>query len=166
PNNIRLKPELAGGSLLDVGCYPVYGIRWALGTEPVKAYATATYHNGVDIEMNGILWFPDGRMATFDCGFTHPFRRWLEITGTEAVVWIPELWIPLPRATYYVYREGKPVEEVAIESEGQIQHLIENFSRNVLENQPVTPAPEEAVKTLRALDALAKSARDGRVVPV
>jgi len=166
PNNIRLRPELAGGSLLDVGCYPVYGIRWALGAEPVKAYATATYHDGVDIEMNGILWFPDRRMAAFDCGFTHPFRRWLEITGTEAVVWIPELWIPLPRATYYVYREGKPVEEVAVEGEDQVQHMIENFSRAVLENRPVTPPPEEAVKTLRVLDTLAKSAREGCVVDI
>src|SRR5262245_27830183 len=166
PNNIRLKPELGGGSLLDVGCYPVYGIRWAFGAEPTKAYATATYHNGVDIEMNGILWFADGRTATFDCGFTLPFRRWLEITGTEAIVWIPELWIPLPRATYFVRREGKPVEELAIEGEDQIQLMIEKFSRAVLENRPVMPPVEEAVKTLRALDALAKSARDGRLMAV
>jgi predicted dehydrogenase len=166
PSNIRLKPELAGGSLLDVGCYPVYGSRWSLGAEPVKAYATATMHQGVDVEMNGILWWADGRMATFDCGFTHLFRRWLEITGTEAVVWVPELWIPLPRATYYIYREGRPTEEVAIEGEDQIQHMIENFSRAVLEDQPVTPPPEEAVKTLRVLDALGKSAREGRVVEI
>jgi D-xylose 1-dehydrogenase (NADP+, D-xylono-1,5-lactone-forming) len=166
PNNTRLKPELAGGSLLDVGCYPVYGIRWAFGAEPIKAFATATFHNGVDIEMNGILWFADGRTATFDGGFTHPFRRWLEITGTDAVVWVPQMWIPLPRANYYIYREGKPVEEVVIENEDQIQHMIENFNRAVLENQPVTPPPEEAVKTLRVLDALSKSAREGRVVAV
>jgi predicted dehydrogenase len=162
PNNIRLKPEMAGGSLLDVGCYPVYGIRWAFGTEPVKAYATATFQHGVDVEMNGILWFADGRMATFDCGFTHPFRRWLEITGTDAVVWVPHMWIPLPRATYYIYREGNPVEEVLIEDEDQIQHMIENFSQAALDGQPVTPPPDEAVKTLRVLDALAKSAREGR----
>ena len=165
-NNIRLKPEMAGGSLLDVGCYPVYGIRWAFGAEPTNVYATATSHNGVDVEMNGILWFAEGRMASFDCGFTHPFRRWLEITGTDAVVWAPHMWIPLPRATYYVYREGQPVEEVVIEDEDQIQHMIENFSRAVLENQPVTPPPEEAVKTLRVLDALAKSAWEGRTVAI
>jgi len=166
PSNIRLKPELGGGSLLDVGCYPVYGIRWGFGAEPVKAYATATYHNGVDVQMDGILWFSDGRMATFDCGFTLPFRRWLEITGTEAVISIPELWIPLPRATYYIRREGRPVEEVAIDGEDQIQHMIENFSRAVLDNRPIIPGPEEAVRTLRVLDALAKSARQERMVGV
>src|SRR5437660_1240109 len=166
PNNIRLKPELGGGSLLDVGCYPVYGIRWAFGAEPVKVYATATYYNGVDVEMNGMLWLADGRLATSDCGFTLPYRRWLEITGTEAVVWVPEMWIPLPRATYYIYREGKPVEEVAVEGEDQIQHMIENFSRAVLEDQPVTPLPEEAVKTLRVLDALGKSAGEGQAIAI
>jgi predicted dehydrogenase len=166
PNNIRLKPELGGGGLLDVGCYPVYGIRWAFGVEPVKVLATARYYNGIDVEMNGILTFADGRMATFDCGFTLPYRRWLEIVGTEATLDIPEMWIPLPRATYYIRREGKPVEEFAIEGEDQIQHMIENFSRAVLENQLVTPSPNEAVKTLRVLDALGKSAREGRAVEV
>src|SRR5262249_8328719 len=111
-------------------------------------------------------WFADGRMATFDCGFTLPFRRWLEITGSDAVIWIPELWLPLPRATYSIRREGRPVEEVAIEGEDQIQHMIENFGRPVLTDKPVTPPAEEAVKTLRVLDALAKSAREKREIPV
>src|SRR4051794_31469504 len=48
PGNIRLRPELAGGSLLDVGCYPVFGIRWAFAAEPVRAFATARYEHGVD----------------------------------------------------------------------------------------------------------------------
>jgi predicted dehydrogenase len=160
-NNIRLKPDMGGGSLLDVGCYPVYGIRWAFDAEPVRMTATARMENGVDIEMNGILAFADGGIGTFDCGFTLPFRGWLEIVGTEATIDVPEMWLPLPRATYTIRREGKPVEEVVIEGEDQIQLMIEKFSRAVLENQPVTPLPEEAVKTLRVLDALAKSAREG-----
>src|SRR5262249_20446545 len=114
PNNIRLKSELGGGSLLDVGCYPVYGIRWAFGAEPVRAMATAQMQNGVDVEMNGILSLADGRMGTFDCGFTLPFRGWLEIVGTEGTVEVPEMWLPLPRATYVIRREGKPVEEVVL----------------------------------------------------
>src|SRR5207247_5448794 len=36
-DNIRLQPAMGGGSLLDVGCYPVFGIRWAFGAEPVRA---------------------------------------------------------------------------------------------------------------------------------
>jgi predicted dehydrogenase len=166
PNNIRLKPEMGGGSLFDVGCYPVYAIRWAFGAEPVQALATAGMQHGVDVEMNGILTLADGRMAMFDCGFTLPYRGRLEIVGTEGTVDVPEMWVPLPRATYSIRREGKQVEEVVIEGEDQIQRMIENFGAAVLENRPIVPSPDEAVKTLRVLDALAKSAREGKAVVV
>jgi len=76
PANIRLQPELGGGSLLDVGCYAVHGIRWAFGMEPVRVYATGTFQHGVDTEMSGTLWFAEGRVGAFDCGFTLPRRGW------------------------------------------------------------------------------------------
>jgi predicted dehydrogenase len=166
PSNIRLRSDLAGGSLLDVGCYPVYGIRWAFGAEPVRAWATARYLHGVDVEMTGVVWLADGRVGAFDCGFTLPLRGWLEITGTEGVVRVPDMWLPGPRAEYYVYREGRPLEEVTTEGEDQIVHMIDDFSRAVLRGEPVRPEPDEAVRTLRVLDALAKSARDGREAAV
>jgi D-xylose 1-dehydrogenase (NADP+, D-xylono-1,5-lactone-forming) len=166
PSNIRLRSDLAGGSLLDVGCYPVYGIRWAFGAEPVRAWASARYLHGVDVEMSGLVWLADGRVGAFDCGFTMAMRGWLEIAGTEGVVHIPDLWQPEPRAIYTVRRPNKPDEEVAVESEDQIVHMIDDFSRAVLHGDPLTPAPDEAVRTLRVLDALARSAREGREATV
>jgi D-xylose 1-dehydrogenase (NADP+, D-xylono-1,5-lactone-forming) len=166
PSNIRLQSGLAGGSLLDVGCYPVYGIRWAFGAEPVNVYARAQYEHGVDVSMTGMVWLADGRTASFDCGFTQPLRGWLEITGTEGSVFVPEMWVPGPRATYLVRREGRDPEENIAEGEDQIAQMISHFSRSVLEGTPLRPSPEEAVRTLRVLDALAKSAREGREVAV
>jgi predicted dehydrogenase len=166
PSNIRLRPELGGGSLLDVGCYPVFGIRWAFAAEPVRAYATAAYRHGVDVEMSGLLWLADGRVGAFDCGFTLPFRGWLEVTGTAGVVRVPDMWLPAPRAAFTVEREGRPAEEVVVEGADQIVHMLEDFGRAVLHGQPVQPPPEEAVRTLRVLDALARSAREGREVAV
>jgi predicted dehydrogenase len=165
PANIRLQPALAGGSLLDVGCYPVYGIRWAFGAEPVRVQATARYEHGVDVEMNGTLWLADGRVATFDCGFTLPFRGWLEITGTDGVICVSEMWVPHRPASFIIEREGRPPEQETIEGD-QIQYMIEGFGRAVLDKTPIRPDPLEAVRTLRVLDALAKSARDGKVVQV
>jgi predicted dehydrogenase len=165
PNNIRLKPELGGGSLLDVGCYPVYGIRWAFGAEPVRVLATARYEFGVDVEMNGQVWLADGRVGVFDCGFLHPYRGWMEITGTEGVVRVPEMWLPPPRAIFEIHRgERYEHEEVVVEGHDQIVHMIENFGRAVLQKKPISPPPEEAIKTLRVLDALGRSAREGRAV--
>jgi predicted dehydrogenase len=167
-DNIRLKPETAGGSLLDVGCYPVYGIRWAFGEEPVRAQAWARYHHadGVDLEMTGLLWLGDGRSACFDCGFTLPNRTWMEIVGTAGTVFVPDLWVPGTRAVFQVRREGRPIEEVAVEGHDQIAHMLDDFGRAVLRGEAVRPAPEQAVLTLRVLDALALSAREGREVSV
>ena len=166
PSNIRLQPAMGGGSLLDVGCYPVYGIRWAFGAEPAYAYAAAVQEHGVDVEMNGILWFDDGRMATFDTGFTHPLRLWMEITGTTGVVTVCDMWLPEARAKFRVEREGQPAETVVVENEDQIVSMLEDFGRSALEKEPVYPSPQEAVRTLRVLDALAESARTGEVVAV
>ncbi len=166
PDNIRLRSDLAGGSLLDVGCYPVYGIRWAFGAEPVRAYAAARFVHGVDVEMNGLVWLSDGRVGAFDCGFAMPLRGWMEITGSEGVVYVPDLWQPGPRATFTVRREGRPEEEIAVEGEDQIVHMIDDFSRAALFGEALRPAPDEAVRTLRVLDALARSAREGREATV
>ena len=167
PANIRLRPELAGGSLLDVGCYPVYGIRWAFQAEPVRVWATARFEHGVDVEMNGVLWFADGRSASFDCGFTQPLRQWLEIVGDKGVVLVPNMWLPSPRAEFELYRDGGYDPAItSVPGHDQIQHMIENFGRFVLEGQPLTPPPDEAVKTLRVLDALARSAREKREVDI
>jgi xylose dehydrogenase (NAD/NADP) len=167
PANIRLRPELAGGSLLDVGCYPVFGIRWAMGAEPVRVFATTRYEHGVDVELNGLLWFADGRTAAFDCGFTLPPRGWLEITGTTGVVLVPDLWQPGKRAAFEIRREGhRGLEEVVVSGEDQIVHMLENFGRAVLQEKEVNPPPQEAVRTLRVLDALAKSAREKQPVAV
>lgn len=165
PENIRLNPATAGGSLLDVGCYPVYGIRWALGAEPVQVFATATLKNDVDLSMSGVLSFAQGQTATFDCGFTAPFRGWLEIVGTAGVIRIPEMWLPSARAQYEVERDGR-VETRYVDGANQIACMVENFSRAVESKVDASPAIGEAEKTLRVLDALATSARSGQVALV
>jgi xylose dehydrogenase (NAD/NADP) len=166
PNNIRLQSSLAGGSLLDVGCYPVYAIRWAFGAEPVRVYATARYRYDVDLEMSGIVWLDDDRVGTFDCGFTLPLRGWLEIAGTNGLLRVPNLWVPGPRATFTLERTGAAPEEVVIEEADQVVLMIDHFSRAVLDGTPVRPDPEEAVRTLRILDALAASAQEQREMDV
>ncbi|GIW83057.1 MAG: oxidoreductase [Gemmatales bacterium] len=166
PSNIRLRPELAGGSLLDVGCYPVFGIRWALRTEPIEAFARAEFTNGVDVAMTGMLRFPHDRFASFDCGFTVPTRQHLEITGTNGVLSIDDMWIPPDPAEFHIFRDDDSVERFTVEGEDQIVHMIENFGRSVLEGVPLPVDPQEAVKTLCVLDALAESARKGSPIAI
>jgi predicted dehydrogenase len=120
----------------------------------------------VDVAMTGLLWFADGRMASFDCGFGQSLRGWLEVTGREGSVYVPEMWVPGRRANYCIRREGREPEEVVVEGENQIARMIDNFSQSIQTGALVRPAPDEALRTLRVLDALARSAREGREVNV
>jgi xylose dehydrogenase (NAD/NADP) len=164
--NVRFRPDLGGGSLLDVGCYPVYGIRWAFQAEPVRVTATAKMRGGVDVEMSGVLEFANGRMGTFDCGFNAPLRQWLEITGTSGVIRVHEMWVPNGVADFVIDRDGQKLETVVVAGPNQIVAMLEEFGRAVREGRDPVPGPDEAVKTLRVLDALARSAREGRAVEV
>jgi len=164
--NIRLQSESAGGSLLDVGCYCVYGIRWAMSVEPIKVFATARFENDVDLNMSAILWFADGRMASFDCGFTLPLRQRLEITGENGVIAVPRMWLPAEPGGYMVQVGEGDGELRRCPCPSQIVQMLENFNRFVMNNEPVTPGPTEAVKSLRVIDALAKSAQENRIVDV
>ena len=166
PNNIRFDASQGGGSLLDVGCYPVFGIRWAMGAEPARAFATAKYLHGVDVDMAGVLEFADGRSATFDCGFTQPFRTHLEIIGTSGVIFVPDMWAPPERAKFVLSVEGAEPAEEEMPPADHVAEMIDGFGRAVIHGTPVPSDPHEAVRTLRVLDALANSARDRAVVEV
>ena len=70
PSDVRLEPAKGGGSLWDVGCYPVSFARFALDEEPHEAFGwQVTGPTGVDETFAGQLRFPSGALAQFDCGF-------------------------------------------------------------------------------------------------
>jgi predicted dehydrogenase len=166
PTNIRLRPEMAGGSLYDVGCYTVYGIRWAMRAEPVRVFAAATMQFGVDVAMSAALEFADGRVGAFDCGFVLPMRQWLEIVGTKGVVRVPEMWLPGADATAEITRGDGPAEVVTMGGRDQIVCMLEDFGQAVREGRDVAPSPDEAVRTLKVMDALRRSAKEGKVSDV
>jgi xylose dehydrogenase (NAD/NADP) len=166
PTNIRLQPELAGGCAMDVGCYPVYGALWVFGRLPERVFATAQFMYGVDVAMQGVLDFGQGKAAIFDCSFRLPFRQWLEIVGTEGRIWVREMWLPSDPATFVIERADGRQQEVAISGVNQIAAMLDNFSLAVLEKRSSEPAPEKAVQIMQVLDALRESARSGQPVMV
>lgn len=162
PANIRLQPELAGGCVMDVGCYPVYGALWVFGRLPQRVFAVARYQYGVDTAMQGVLDFGEGRAAVFDCSFTLPFRQWLEIVGTRGRIWVPDMWLPPDPATFTIESENGQRQEVSIGGVNQMAAMLDNFSLALLEKRDPQPPAECAVQILQVLDALRESARLGQ----
>ena len=170
PTNIRMKPEAGGGGLLDVGCYTVYAVRRFMRAEPVSVWAKGAFVHGVDVAVSAVLTFADGRTAHLDCGFTHPLRTWVELVGTTGCIRIPNLWIPDEQAEFYVCKPAgefdEAVEVVPTPGENQMVHMLDHFAQAVAAGRDADPHPDEAVRTLRVLDALAASASEGKEVAV
>jgi predicted dehydrogenase len=137
-----------------------------MGAEPVRAFARARHAHGVDVEVSGLLAFPGDRAAAFDCGFTLPYRAWLEVVGTGGTVRVPRMWAPHARATWEVEANGQPPVEHAVEGVDQIVRMLDEFAAAVHEGRDPRPGPDEAVRTLRVLDALRRSIAEGREVAV
>ncbi|HWI18976.1 MAG TPA: Gfo/Idh/MocA family oxidoreductase, partial [Vicinamibacterales bacterium] len=75
--NIRLKTELGGGALWDVGSYPITYAQLLTGSEPQMAFGSARWHtSGVDEEFMGLLRFHEGPTANIYAGFRAAFRTW------------------------------------------------------------------------------------------
>jgi predicted dehydrogenase len=85
--DVRLDPALGGGSLWDVGCYPVSYSCLLAGAAPVDVVGwQRTSPSGVDLEFAGMMRFADGSVAQFDSGFAGPLRAEMEVVGADATL--------------------------------------------------------------------------------
>jgi D-xylose 1-dehydrogenase (NADP+, D-xylono-1,5-lactone-forming) len=160
--NIRLDPELGGGSVLDLGCYCVSGARLLAG-EPETVFARQVLGpTGVDDLFTAVLAFPGGVHALVDCGLRLPFRATLEAVGPEGSLFVDDPW--LCTSPGIELRRGEEVEHVAVETADSYLLELEDFARAAAgEGEPLL-GRADAVGQARALGALRRSAAEG--VPV
>ncbi|MEJ5309812.1 MAG: Gfo/Idh/MocA family oxidoreductase [Anaerolineae bacterium] len=93
--NIRLRPELAGGSLWDVGVYPNSMVIAMLGAAPVEVWAQQTIgETGVEVTLLGQMRFSGGPVAQIASSFRMPFRWGTEIIGDAGILTIHSPWKP------------------------------------------------------------------------
>jgi xylose dehydrogenase (NAD/NADP) len=162
-NNIRLRTDVEGGALMDVGCYCVSGSRLVAGAEPVSAYGQAWYGpSGTDWVFTGSLRFPGDVLAIFDCGTALPDRDELEVIGSDGSLFVDNPWhctVPVIE----VRRDGG-VERVELERADSYQLQMENLSRAIRGETAPLLGREDALGQARALEALHRSAQSGAPV--
>jgi predicted dehydrogenase len=168
PNDPRVDPELGGGSLWDVGCYPVSISRRVAGEEPDAVAGYARFDDrDVDRTFVGQLRFPSGLLAHFESGFSAPDRERVEIVGSEATLtvhtpFLPEPDGPAPRIT--LRRDGRD-EAVQVDSVDDYRAEVDDLQSAILDGTP--PRVDLAfsrggIATLVALDRAARQVRDDR----
>ncbi len=88
----ELDPAMAGGSLYEMGSYPLLPIIKLLGTEytDINIYSRLN-ENGVDVYTRGIVRYP-GAVASFQLGLGVKTEGNLVISGTQGYVYVPSPW--------------------------------------------------------------------------
>ncbi len=160
--NIRLRTDVEGGSLMDVGCYCVSGSR-LLGGEPESVVGAAHIgSSGTDWVFTGMLRFPGDVTALFDCGTSLPNRDELEAIGTEGSLFLDDPW-HCGRPVIEL-RRGDSVERIEVEAANPYRLELENLNAAIRGERPPLLGRADALGQVRTIDALFRSAAGNRIV--
>src|SRR2546423_8609383 len=92
-DDVRMVRALGGGSLLDVGCYPLGSMRLLAG-EPERVDAQQVLGgDGVDVRFAATLRFANDVLGVFDCSFDEPQHAELEGVGSEGIIQTRDPWL-------------------------------------------------------------------------
>ena len=161
-SNIRLSKELAGGSLMDVGCYCINVMRFMTGEEPVAAKALADFgaKTGVDERLVGLLQFPSGVLGHFDCGLRQQFTHTYELRGTDGRILVEKGFTVQPNETPIIrIWRGDSYEEITIPAVNQYTLMAEDFADALLNKRPPRFAGQDGIANMRVIDMLLADAR-------
>ncbi|WP_312909481.1 Gfo/Idh/MocA family protein [Natronosalvus caseinilyticus] len=167
PDDVRLNPDLAGGSLMDVGCYPVSAVRQFLG-EPERVYAHAhdSRGAGVDTALAGVLEYDDGATARIASGFDTPKHQRYRVEAANGWLEVDDAFDVPDGALELEYEIDGEHGVETFEPVDQYRLEVEHFARCVeAGNQPRTDG-DEAVANMRVIDALYESTERGEPVSV
>jgi D-xylose 1-dehydrogenase (NADP+, D-xylono-1,5-lactone-forming) len=161
-DNIRLRTDVEGGALMDVGCYNVSGSR-LLGGEPERVYGEAWFGpSGTDWTFAGTLRFPNDVLASFHCGTALPGQDELEVIGSEGSLFVDDPWHC--NAPGIDLRRDGVVDRIEVDHEDSYRLELENVSDAIRGERELLLAREDALGQARALEALHESATAGAPV--
>jgi xylose dehydrogenase (NAD/NADP) len=146
-DDVRLRADLDGGSLMDVGCYCVSGAR-LLGGEPERVLgeqvAGAT---DVDLRFTGVLRFANDVLAEFTSSFTHEHSG-LEAIGSDGKLFVPDPWHARPPRIIVNGREE------TFEREDSYKLQMANLSAAIHGEAPLLLGREDALGQARTIELL------------
>jgi predicted dehydrogenase len=167
--NIRNQPEMGGGALMDIGCYPIFISRLVFGEEPRRVVALTERDPEMQIDRldSVILDFPSGQ-ANFVCGTQLvPYQRMQFFGSTGRIeVEIP-FNIPTSEPTRIYLDDGsdlygRKVETVEFAPANQYTIQGDLFSKAIRENGETAISLENSINNMTVIAAVFRSADSGK----
>jgi predicted dehydrogenase len=154
--NIRWELHLAGGSLMDTGCYVIHIVRTLAGAEPVVRTARARLLKpGIDRWLRAELEFADGRTATV----TASLLAWpllavgARVSGSKGTMQVFNPVLPQLRHSLIVHSaHGRRREQVPRQPSSYVAQL-QAFTAAILHGESFPTGVDDAVANMRVIDA-------------
>jgi predicted dehydrogenase len=172
--NIRLDPALAGGALMDAGCYPVSLVRTITGERPSRVHAMAKWaSSGVDLTLLASMEFPRGMLAQISCSFSTLRHRRAFIAGDAGSIdttYFNDTSATFPPRLDVRRGSGWDAHLETVETAATNGFLAEAESFHDLIADGWGPwtgvSPDESIDIALMLEAMAASARSGVAVAI
>lgn len=166
--NVRLSKEAGGGVLWDIGLYCINAARYLFGAEPTEVAAFADRGSDprfteVEESLTCSLRFPGGMLATFACSFGADAISWLEVVGSNGRIRLNNAYDYQGEHSLERWRGNRHFLRTFPQRDQFGPELIV-FSDCVLDGKPPEPDGWEGLADVRIVEALYRSAKEGRAV--
>lgn len=156
PDELRHRPDLGGGAMMDLGCYPLHWLRTVAGTEPKLISARIEEGSpGIDLITEAELEFPGGIPARLRTSMKpdQKVRAFLAIKGSEGILRAMNPLHPT-RGHWVSIQRGNETRRYTVDGETtfdyQLAHVMDVITGRA---QPLTGGTD-AVANMAMIDAI------------
>jgi predicted dehydrogenase len=170
PGNVRTKAELGGGAIWDLGVYCINAARYLFRAEPTQVMAMAARprdrrFKAVEAGWSALLRFPGDRLASFTCAFDAAAAGSYRLLGSEGELRLDPAYEYVGDLERTLTVHEKPSRK-RYPQRDQFAAELDAFARCVLEDREPEPDGLEGLADVRTIEAILRSARDGRAVEI
>jgi D-xylose 1-dehydrogenase (NADP+, D-xylono-1,5-lactone-forming) len=163
-SDVRTKPEWGGGSIWDVGCYPISFARLLVGEEPLEVFGWQVIgRTGIDDTFVGQMRFAHNIHMQFDSSFVTHLNNYIEIVGSQGILHIPHQSKPGTDEKIYLTR-GDHMETIEIKADMLYLYEIEDMADAIFLGRAPRVTLDDSRGNIRTILALLESARTGKPV--
>ncbi len=159
PGDTRFDPSMGGGSLWDIGGYPIGFASYLAGSMPAQVFGqSVTGPTGIDVLFSGQLLFCQGVIAQFECSFITEYKVVMEISGDKGRIIVPEPFKP-GKSSKITLRQGGSEKIISIKGQELYQGEIDDLEKAILKGTPSRISLAESRGIIKTIEALYESAR-------
>jgi glucose-fructose oxidoreductase len=167
--NIRTSAARGGGAIWDIGVYCINAARYCFRAEPIEISALradrpddprfAEVHEGI----SAVLKFPGDRLAVFNVSLGAAATSTYRVTGTKGDLCLDNAYEYVGERELTITLKDKSCRRTFPKTDQFATELIA-FSDAVLKDREIEADGEEGLRDVRIIDAILRSAREGRAI--